>query len=103
MVVVTKLASHNLSIFPHVLRPFSWKCERVLRTLADFLHSSDTGKKWEYNGTVQQLFIDFKKAYESVRREVLHNFPIEFGIQMKLVGLIKICLNETYNKVRIGR
>jgi hypothetical protein len=24
-------------------------------------------KKWEYNGTVQQLFTDFKKAYDSVR------------------------------------
>jgi hypothetical protein len=28
-------------------------------------------KKWEYNGTVHQLFTDFKKAYDSVRREVL--------------------------------
>jgi hypothetical protein len=28
-------------------------------------------KKWEYNETVHQLFIDFKKAYDSVRREVL--------------------------------
>jgi hypothetical protein len=25
-------------------------------------------KKWEYNGTVHRLFIDFKKAYDSVRR-----------------------------------
>jgi hypothetical protein len=25
-------------------------------------------KKWEYNGTVHQLFIDFKKVYESVKR-----------------------------------
>jgi hypothetical protein len=24
-------------------------------------------KKWEYNETVYQLFIDFKKAYDSVR------------------------------------
>jgi hypothetical protein len=27
-------------------------------------------KKWEYNDTVHQLFIGFKKAYDSVRREV---------------------------------
>jgi hypothetical protein len=27
-------------------------------------------KKWEYNETVHQLFVDFKKAYDSVRREV---------------------------------
>jgi hypothetical protein len=42
-------------------------------------------KKWEYNGTVHQLFIDFKKAYDSVRREVLYNILIEFGIPKKLV------------------
>jgi hypothetical protein len=31
-----------------------------------FLHSSDTGEKWEYNETVHQLFIHFKKAHDSV-------------------------------------
>jgi hypothetical protein len=60
-------------------------------------------KKWEYNGTVHQLFIDFKKAYESVRREVLHNILIEFGICRKLVGLIKMCLNGTYSIVHTGK
>ena len=29
-------------------------------------------KKWEYNEAVHRLFIDCKKAYDSVRREVLH-------------------------------
>ena len=37
-------------------------------------------KKWEYNEAVHQLFIDLKRAYDSVRREVLYNIPIEFGI-----------------------
>jgi hypothetical protein len=37
-------------------------------------------KKWEYNGTVHQLFIDFMKAYYSVRREVLYNIIIGFGM-----------------------
>jgi hypothetical protein len=60
-------------------------------------------KKVEYNETVHQLFIDFKKAYDSVRREVLYNIQVEFGIPMKLVKLIKMCLNETYSKVRIGK
>jgi len=52
---------------------------------------------------VHQLFIDFKKAYDSVRREVLCNILIEFGIPMKLVRLIKMCLNETYGRVRVGK
>jgi hypothetical protein len=34
------------------------------------------------------------KAYDSVRREVLYNILIEFGIPRKLVGLITMCLNE---------
>jgi hypothetical protein len=33
----------------------------------------------------------------------LYNILIEFGILMKLVSLIKMCLNETYSKVRIGK
>jgi hypothetical protein len=40
-------------------------------------------KKWEYSGTVHQLFIDFKKAYDSVKREVLYNILLEFGIPLK--------------------
>jgi hypothetical protein len=52
---------------------------------------------------VRQLFIDFKKTYDSVRREVLYNILIEFGIPGKLVRLIKMCLAEMYNRVRVGR
>jgi hypothetical protein len=33
-------------------------------------------KKCQYNGTAHQLFIDFKKAYDSVRRKVLYNIPL---------------------------
>ena len=60
-------------------------------------------KKWEYNEAVHQLFIEFKKAYDSVRREVLYNILIELGIPMKLVRLIKMCLIETYSRVRVGK
>jgi len=52
---------------------------------------------------VHQLFIDFKKACDSVRKEVLYNILTEFGIRMKLVRLIKMCLTETYNRVRVGK
>jgi hypothetical protein len=60
-------------------------------------------KKWEYNGMAHQLFIDFKKAYDSIKREVLYNILLEFGIPKKLVRLIKTCLKETCSKVRIGK
>ena len=49
------------------------------------------------------LFIDFKEAYDSIRREVLFNILIELGIPMKLVQLIKVCLNETYSRDRQAR
>jgi hypothetical protein len=52
-------------------------------------------KNWKYNGTVHQLFTHFKMAYDSVKREVLYNILIEFGIPKKLVSLIKMCLHET--------
>jgi len=33
----------------------------------------------------------------------LYNNLIEFGIPVKLVRLIKMCLMETYSRVRVGR
>jgi hypothetical protein len=52
---------------------------------------------------MHQLFVDFKKAYDSIKIEVLYNILLEFGIPKKLVRLIKMCLNETYSKVRIDK
>jgi hypothetical protein len=34
-------------------------------------------EKWQYTKTVHQLFIDLKKIYDSVRREVLYNILTE--------------------------
>jgi hypothetical protein len=48
-------------------------------------------------------FMDFKRAYVSVRRESLYSILIEFGVPMKLVRVIKMCLHETYGKVRTGK
>ena len=60
-------------------------------------------KKWEHNEAVHQLFIDFTKAYDSVRKEALYNILIEFGIPRKLVRLIKMCLNAAYNRFQVGK
>ena len=52
---------------------------------------------------MHQLFVDFKKAYDSVRREVLYKVLIEFGIPMELVRLIEMCLTETHSRVWVGK
>jgi hypothetical protein len=53
---------------------------------------------------VQYIAIhNFKKAYDSVRREVLYNILFEFRISRQLVGLIKMCLNETFSTVCTGK
>jgi hypothetical protein len=50
------------------------------------------------NARAHKLLIGFKKAYDSVRWEVLCNIIIEFGIPKELIGLIKMRLNETHSK-----
>ena len=50
-----------------------------------------------------QLITDLKKAYDSVRREVLYAILSEFGIPMKLVKLMKMCLAGTYSRVWVGK
>jgi hypothetical protein len=46
-------------------------------------------KKCEYIEAVYQLFIDFKKDYFLITREILHNKLIEFHIDTKVFRRIK--------------
>jgi hypothetical protein len=39
---------------------------------------------------LHQLFIDIKKAYDSVRKELSYNILIELGVVVKLFRLIKM-------------
>jgi hypothetical protein len=80
-----------------------WSIGEGIRMYLMFDHSGQqivivTTILWwqKYNETVHRLFIDFKKAYDSVRREVLHNILIEFGVPIKLVRLFKMCLNKKH-------
>jgi hypothetical protein len=60
-------------------------------------------KKRKYNEAIHQLFIALKKAYDSIKMEVLHNIPIEFCIPIKLIRPVKMCLAESYRRIRIGK
>jgi hypothetical protein len=62
----------------------------VIDQWPDFYVHQILEKKWEYNGTVHQLCMDF-------------SILIEFVLPMKLVVLIKMCLNEIYSTVHVGK
>jgi hypothetical protein len=57
------------------------------------------GVQWDSASAVYR----FQKSLDSIKREVLSNILLEFGIPKKLVWLIKMCLNEIYSKVRIAK
>jgi hypothetical protein len=67
-----------------------------------FFYSPDTGGGGSTSETIHQLIIDSKKAFDSVRREVLYNILTEIGIPMKLSRLVKSVVNmgkELYSKL----
>ena len=58
-------------------------------------------KLWEYNQSVQYLFIDFQKVYESIHRNTLRECVKEFKIPTKLINMCKSCVQKTRSAVRI--
>jgi hypothetical protein len=63
---------------------------------------------WRKYGSIKrvyQIFVDFKKACDSVGWEVLYDILIEFGVPIKLYmrRLIEICLKKIQNKFSIGK
>ena len=58
-------------------------------------------KAWEYNITIHQLFVDFKQAYDSIKRSALFAIMEEFGFPKKLINLTKATLTDTKCKVLI--
>ena len=58
-------------------------------------------KLWEYNQSVQYLFIDFQKAYNSIYRDAVWKCMKEFNIPNKLINTCKTCVQKTRSEVRI--
>ena len=59
-------------------------------------------KNWEYNDPVHQLFIDFKKAYDSVRREVLYKRVEVNQDGLKLNGTHQLLAYADYDNILGG-
>ncbi|KAI5715018.1 hypothetical protein M8J77_009060 [Diaphorina citri] len=66
-----------------------------------FAFKEIVSKYWEYNQEVHALFIDFKKAYDCIRRDYIWKTMSEFGIPKKLIELCKICVVNSKAKVRV--
>jgi len=58
-------------------------------------------KIWEYNQSVQYLFIDFQKAYDSIQKDTLWKCMEEFKIATKLINTCKTCVQKTRSAGRI--
>jgi len=66
-----------------------------------FAIRSILGKCYECNITLHQLFIDFKQAYDSIKRGKLILILEEFKIPRKLINLIGMTLRNTTGKVKV--
>jgi hypothetical protein len=71
--------------------------------LLHLMYSIVTNKAWRPSHAKEEMLLPISRNRDSFRREILYNIPIEFGITMKLVRLVKLCLNEIYNIVRTGK
>ena len=58
-------------------------------------------EKTEFQIETHHLFIDFKTAYDKVKRNQLYKARLEFGIPLKLVRLVQAIMEGTTAKVKV--
>lgn len=58
-------------------------------------------KKYECKQNVWQIFVDFKKAYNSIPRKSFYNIMYIFEFLSKFISLTKLCMNSIKYQVRI--
>ena len=58
-------------------------------------------KMSEFNISTHYLFIDYKGAYDSIRREYLYKAMLEFGIPETIVRIIKLIMTDTESQIKI--
>ena len=55
------------------------------------------------NGNTIRQCISYLQTSRKLRKEVFYDSLTEFGIPVKLVTLIKLCLNETCSRVWVAK
>ena len=55
----------------------------------------------EYNIPIHQLYVDYKMAYDSIKRKFLYETLQEFGIPNKIIRLVHMTLNKSKSKIKI--
>ncbi|KAL4142816.1 hypothetical protein QTP88_005213 [Uroleucon formosanum] len=58
-------------------------------------------KKYEFRQNMWQMFVDFRKAYDSIHRNSLYNIMEEFGFPDKLINLTKLAMEGVKYQVRV--
>jgi sorting nexin-29 len=56
----------------------------------------------EFNQDIYLLFVDFKQAYDSIKRSSLWQVMIELEILAKLMRLVKVCVQNSKCKVKFN-
>jgi len=59
-------------------------------------------KTWKFDKEIHILFVDFKKAYDSIHRESLLKVLKELKFLQKLVNLISISIMKPWLKLKFG-
>ena len=59
-------------------------------------------KACEHNVEIYQIFVEFQKAYDNIRRDKLYAIMVYFGIPSKLIRLTQVTLENSTYHVKIG-
>ena len=102
--VLAKILSRRLEVFAeHIIGDYQCGFRRG-RSTTDHIFAirGILEKCYEYNIPVHQLFIDFRQAYDSVKRSYLQETLNNFRIPGKLARLIMMTLKHTKSKVKVS-
>ncbi|KAL4104892.1 hypothetical protein QTP88_020168 [Uroleucon formosanum] len=58
-------------------------------------------KEYEFRQNMWQMFVDFRKAYDSIHRNSLYNIMEEFGFPDKLINLSKLAMEGMKYQVKV--